>query len=1767
MQLLLLLLILLSVSGLCAVPLSGNYTVGGSAANFATLTEALAAINSEGQSNSVNFFLNEGTYEGAFVIARPSSEYPFAIMAVDEAEVILTNPNSTSTDNYILKINSNSKVYLGGLKFIPSGSYARSIVVMGNSDDLTFQSNTFVNAVTTSSVNNDAITFWADGSADSDNINVSLNNFQNGGYHVYTSANSSLTHYSGWNFYLNAHTGGYTAIYLKQVSDINIQGEIINNSTSGIYIEQGSGDLEIQRCDILAKTNGIYFNNGSFTASVTPQVFNNVIRMNGENVYNPNYDSDAYGIYLQSVNNVFLAHNSIDNMSYTNASAALVIYGTSLIIKNNNLVASGYGMALSQNTASGYTVEHNNLFTSYLNLTKIGNNYQNTLAAYTALAGGSNISVDPNYDSSLRTFSPWLDNYGLPCGVDSDTNNYPRDPYTPDIGAHEYTAEAGNTPLNGTVTVGVGQDYETLTALFSALNIRGVNSALWVDLCDSLYTEQMQVKAIPGSSDTNFILLRPQSRDNVVIRYSGQTANQNYLLKLNRATNVSFHYISFETQSTTYSNLVVFEGYNYYPRFLGCRFVAPNTAAGNSIVTPYGSQTPDLDVLTCNFFGNNTGISQYGNNITIGSNYFNGQVTGVNLGQPENCEISGNWFENCTGTSVQTNGGKSLRILDNHSVGSATGLYLSNLELNGTERNLIANNAIQVTNVNMHYGIALGGSGINLLNNTFYTQGTNSFGLYSYQLGSNIDIVNNIFVAEQAHAVEMSYFSPSVDKVIDYNCYYSFSTYLVRFGAYYTDLAALRTAYPDMNQHSIQINPILNSDLHTQSPWLRRVGIFREEITVDMDYEPRGELFDIGADQQTGEYGFTPLSGTYTIGSGGQYASLPDFLEELSLLGASSSITARLLPGVHAGYNNIPNFPKVSPAITLSINSLTGAVLQLDPTVSGTGSYVFNIQGADNVILQNLSMESINQQIGSYFVILSGKCDNIQIQDCTFNLGSGYNTGVYASGSINDGLIINNCHFNQGNVGLNLSGSGTSTDLFNNIRVENSSFSNCYYPITISKADNLKITRNTLTDFNSAITLNYVYGNTDIVRNKISAHNFAGTYSSSTLLSLNYLVGDPDEEIELVGNIVYSRNNNIQSLTGISMASSSNVRLYHNTISIENSYSFEYGAAYSQSNNSNITNVNNIFASLRSGYAVLSSACTDIYYGHNAYYSGGKNLISLNSTLFDPLLGMAALSDADGVFANPGVDTNGYTTASYLGNKGAVSYVTSDINYVVYGSNIPVGASFIAYQEPLSGSVYIGSDFPNLSSALEAAMKRGIYGSTGIILPSGTHSLNMELSYIPNTLQNSFSISSNSGAVITNNATGTEDNFILKLRNMRNLNLYGISFAPLNSSFSRAIVFERYNSDVLIEDCSFNVAVNSITSEASAAIFASIEPYDNLSISSCQINNFAMGIRIGGYYNNGYPANALSIADNTINNAYYGISVYYGNAPNIIDNTITSYRNRAVLMGNNKDDLLFMRNRITGSGYQAVYLYQHTAGSPTIANNYIQNGSLSGSYVLTLETAPNCKVLHNTLVNQSTNSSSYAFTQSSGATQLDLRNNICLAASGIAAYLQNMASISSLDHNLFYSNGTVQVVLNGANINSLAAWTSATGDNTAIFGNPQLVEGGYELLSNSPAINAGVAIAGFGFDIDNRLRNLPDMGCSEYDSSFLNSPVNLQISHDYLTGETVLSWNHVSGATAYKVFYATDPNATNWNFLQVSGNSARIPESSSRKFFKISAIN
>jgi hypothetical protein len=1757
-----------------ATPLNGNYIVGGSGAYFPTLSEALEAANTDGLDGPTSFLLTSGTYAGPFEIDIADNEHTLSIRPLDTAEVWLTNPNSSSTANYVLKITNTSDIYLQGLKFNTSGTYSRAVWIHGNSDDLSIQSCQFHNDISLNTSNREAIYVTADGSSDADNLNISLNAFYNGSAHIYTNAYNSLTTFADWSIYLNYHSGGYYGIYLKQVFNLSINAMITQNINTAVYLDACGGELDIQRNNIAANITGIYMNYCGNISGASPGIVNNIIRISGAGWYNPSYDSDSQGIYLYFSDNIKIYHNSIHNESLTTGSVCLGTFGSGNLIRKNNLASTGLGYTIFVWNLAANTVEYNNLWTSNINLARIQNDYVYDLLTFNDLAGTANIGYYPFFtDDQLRTVAPKLDNYGPSFGIGTDFNNLPRDASSPDIGAHEFTSDPAMLPLSGTVNVGSGQAYGTLQEFFTALSFRGVSGLLTAQLTDTLYVEQVEGFGIPGSNPAYLVQVKGHTTLGSTLRWDDQTAESNFVLRLRRMTHLDFHDIRFRTASTQYSNLVWMPGYNYKTRFLECEFFAPLGAQGNGILSEYQDINLDFSVLSSGFYNNRYGLQHSGDLLTVGSSWFFGQYVGMNISSSNQCEIAGNIFEGHSNSAITCNGGNRWKIYNNKVKAAGAGFLLYNLSSFEDQYNLIYNNAIHVTSGNQYNGMALGGNAIKLLNNSILCQATNAAALYMYQPGSQIEVINNIFQATLGLALEYVYYSPSADRVMDYNSYYSLGNNTVRLGSnYYGTMTALIAGDPANNLHSMFINPHFTADMHTQSPWLREVGMPRTEFDNDMDYQPRGSLWDIGADQQTGPSGFTPLAGTYSVGPGGDYPDIPQFLDDLHLLGSGDDIVANLLPGVYTGYYTLSDYPRLYPDSRLYFNAMPGASFELIPQYSyGYENYIFRLQGIDKLTLSGHSFNVAASTHQSVLILLEGKCDDIVINACSFNMGSQSSVAIQASQSVSDGLSILDCDFLGGSKALELSGLNPSDNLYQNVRLQSCSTQGTYTPFTLNAMNNLKLLHNSFSDFSGSPSLSYAYGNTDIVSNKLRAHNFVGSYSSPVMLSLSNIFGSEDQPIEILSNLVYSSGNQVQSCTGINLYNSSHIRLFHNSLMVENQYIFQYGSALSMSNVSNLRAINNIFSSPHTGYAIYAQACSGLEFYHNAYYSGHPKLGKIGSTECEAAdLIYTQLQDLDGIYADPLPDANGYSTCQYLADKGMESYVMLDIDQAIFGSTPSIGANVITPSPAFSGTVTVGpsGDFSSLDTALDALMSRGIAGNTQLFLQSGFYQLNKRLGFVPNTLVHTLTITGSPTAYIYGSASTGAANYALGLKNTRNLILDGLNIAPQQEAFSRAIAIERFGEDISIQNCHLTMASNNLSTDASAGIYSDNAMIRNLVIQDCQIENFSRGVLLSASSSFPNESSLVELLDNSISGSYYGVNLYNLPAPVLNANQISSFRHTGINMSSNRGAAQIKRNSISGTGYYALYFNNHSAGTQrtVVATNYLSCVSTGWGYAMQLSGSPDVDVYFNTIRMQSPSSDAYGFYHS-GSSGLNFACNLAQSSSSYAAVFSTPANLQRKDHNLFYSATGNAVQYGGTNINNLSGWTASTSDASCVFADPLLAAGSYSFPMNSPAINAATVIDGHEWDIVANWRDNPDIGCWEYAVLGLEIPANLSIGIDPASNEAVLNWDPVPGATSYKVWYASSPDAESWSYVIVDQNNARLAAGATQRFYKVSAQN
>ena len=286
--------------------MQGNYTIGGTTADYNDLDDAIAALQTATILGNVYLYLNPGTYTGPYVVNdldMQGFDLLISSGSYSSDEVIFTNHAATSQDNYIILIDSSSHIHIDDFDFAPTGQYSRSIVVRGNSDYITIANNRFFNYGTGSS-NNESIYFVNESENDADYALIQFNQFFGGSYHVQINSTNYNNNFSNWTIQANVHTDGYQGISLNRGSNLTVYGNTMTNVNQGISISSFSGSLEVHRNRLNTWAYGLAFNGCDFVSPTTPNVYNNIIRCSGYNWYGGYGSVNATGLSVSSCEDI-----------------------------------------------------------------------------------------------------------------------------------------------------------------------------------------------------------------------------------------------------------------------------------------------------------------------------------------------------------------------------------------------------------------------------------------------------------------------------------------------------------------------------------------------------------------------------------------------------------------------------------------------------------------------------------------------------------------------------------------------------------------------------------------------------------------------------------------------------------------------------------------------------------------------------------------------------------------------------------------------------------------------------------------------------------------------------------------------------------------------------------------------------------------------------------------------------------------------------------------------------------------------------------------------------------------------------------------------------------------------------------------------------------------------------------------------------------------------------------------------------------------------
>lgn len=343
---------------------------------------------------------------------------------------------------------------------------------------------------------------------------------------------------------------------------------------------------------------------------------------------------------------------------------------------------------------------------------------------------------------------------------------------------------------------------------------------------------------------------------------------------------------------------------------------------------------------------------------------------------------------------------------------------------------------------------------------------------------------------------------------------------------------------------------------------------------------------------------------------------------------------------------------------------------------------------------------------------------------------------------------------------------------------------------------------------------------------------------------------------------------------------------------------------------------------------------------------------------------------------------------------------------------------------------------------------------------------------------------------------------------------------------------------------------------------------NNLSIQ----NNTLIGGRIGIVHNGNTSAlaNGVLIQGNTITESHFaGLYFQYMNAPEIAGNSITLRQGNTGSYGSqlrNCDAFTYTRNTILNPGLYGGYFLNcnvSTTGFAEISNNMVGGlfQTTATAYGLYFGTSNYLKIYHNSVyVNHSgTTSRGIQLAGQTAAVEI-LNNAVSAVANGtgaVSVYLASTAGLTSMNNNMYHSNGATLVFLSTAYVNLANLQTGQPAyNNNSQSGWPNFVSATDLHTFGVPLSNWAAPIGGFALDFDQQARPLapdliPDVGADEFvlaptdpDLIAITSPVVAAIGSNTFAARVQNNGAASLNGQNLSLQYSTDGGAT-WPVTEV----------------------
>lgn len=374
--------------------------------------------------------------------------------------------------------------------------------------------------------------------------------------------------------------------------------------------------------------------------------------------------------------------------------------------------------------------------------------------------------------------------------------------------------------------------------------------------------------------------------------------------------------------------------------------------------------------------------------------------------------------------------------------------------------------------------------------------------------------------------------------------------------------------------------------------------------------------------------------GTYTVGgSGADFPDITTAVNDIASCGVHSPVILNINAGTYNEQISVPEIPGSSSVNTLTFQSASGNAddVTLTFTAGYSNNWTVNLNGADYIRLQNLTLEGSGTYYSRVIVLENGANYNV-INGCKIisNLQartSSYSAGIYdASGLDEYNAFINN-EIENGYYGIYMYGTSTSLLQAGNI-VESNTLSGFHYNGIYGYYLQAPVINHNQLENHSAsgtaygLSCIYCQNGQEVIGNRV---NLLGT-STQYGLYIYYCTGTDSTMGLVANNMVSITGSNTSANFGLYSYYSHYQRYYHNSVNIATGSTSAYASYFYYGSNSH--SLNNIFSNMVGGTAVHHYGSSLSLADYNNYLGSGTNLAYWGTMLSD-LPALQAVSGQD----------------------------------------------------------------------------------------------------------------------------------------------------------------------------------------------------------------------------------------------------------------------------------------------------------------------------------------------------------------------------------------------------------------------------------------------------------------------------------------------------------------------------------------------------------